>query len=235
MGQLHILSRSGEPYRDRTEAGRLLGYALKSRRLSRPVVLGIPRGGLVVAREIARMLEGDLDIVLARKLRAPGNPELAFGSVSETGKIFLDESLVGLMGISPDYIRQEHDFQMAEIARRMALVRSVLPKTSLEGREVIVTDDGVATGSTLQAALWAALHEKPARLIAAMPVGPEDTVRRLSADCDDMIVARVPAYFSAVGQFYLRFDQVEDGEVIAMLREEAQRRSVVVGEAKHGK
>ena len=235
MGQLHILSRSGEPYRDRAEAGRLLGYSLKSQRLERPVVLGIPRGGLVVAREMARMLDGDLDIVLARKLRTPDNPELAFGSVSETGKLFLDESLVGLMGISLDYIQQERDFQMAEIARRMALVRAVLPKTELAGREVIVTDDGVATGSTLQAALWAARHEKPSRLIAAMPVGPEDTVRRLSADCDDMIVARVPAYFSAVGQFYLRFDQVEDNEVIAMLREEARRRAAVAGAAKHGK
>jgi putative phosphoribosyl transferase len=234
MGALHILSRSGEPFRDRTEAGRLLGYSLKSRRLNRPMVLGIPRGGLVVAREMARMLDGDLDIVLARKLRAPSNPELAMGSVSETGKLFLDESLVGLLGITEDYIAQEKDFQMAEIARRMAMVRAVLPKTPLEGREVIVTDDGVATGSTLQAALWAARHEKPARLIAAMPVGPEDTVKRLSADCDDMIVARVPSYFSAVGQFYLRFEQVEDDEVVALLREEAQRRAAQA-EAKHGK
>jgi putative phosphoribosyl transferase len=234
MGQLHILSRSGEPFRDRTEAGRLLGYSLKSQRLHKPVILGIPRGGLVVAREMARMLEGDLDIVLARKLRAPGNPELAIGSVSETGKLFLDQSLVGLMGVTEEYIAQEKDYQMAEIARRMALVRAVLPKTPLEGREVVVTDDGVATGSTLQAALWAARHEKPAKLIAAMPVGPEDTVKRLSADCDDMIVARVPAYFSAVGQFYLRFEQVEDDEVISILQDVAARRAGKV-EEKHAK
>ncbi len=225
MGALHILSCSGEPFRDRTEAGRLLGYSLKSQRLQKPVILGIPRGGLVVAREMARMLDGDLDIVLARKLSAPSNPELAFGSVSETGKLFLDESLVGMLGITQDYIAQEKEYQMAEIARRMALVRAVLPKTSLEGREVVVTDDGVATGSTLQAALWAARHEKPKKLIAAMPVGPEDTVKRLSADCDDMIVSRVPSYFSAVGQFYLRFEQVEDEEVIAILKNEASRRA----------
>lgn len=224
MGNLHILSRSGEPYRDRTEAGRLLGYSLKSQRLQKPVVLGIPRGGLVVAREIARMLEGDLDIVLARKLRAPMNPELAIGSVSEDGRLFLDETLVSALGIEADYIAQEKAYQMAEIARRMALVRSVLPKTPLAGREVIVTDDGVATGSTLQAALWATSHEKPSKLIAAMPVGPEDTVRRLSADCDEMLVARVPSYFSAVGQFYLRFEQVEDDEVLSILKDEAARR-----------
>lgn len=224
MGNLHILSRNGEPFRDRLEAGRLLGYSLKSLRLQNPVVLGIPRGGLVVAREVTRMLDGELDIVLARKLRAPNNPELAIGSVSETGKLFLDESLVALMDVSADYINQEKDYQMAEIARRMALVRSVLPETPLAGREVVVTDDGVATGSTLQAALWAARHENPSRLVAALPVGPEDTVRRLSADCDEMLVSRVPSYFSAVGQFYVRFDQVEDEEVLSILGEEARRR-----------
>jgi len=224
MGNLHILSRSGEPFRDRTEAGRLLGYSLKSQRLQKPVVLGIPRGGLIVAREIARMLDGDLDIILARKLRAPQNPELAIGSVSETGKLFLDESLVGALGINEEYIAQEKDYQMAEIARRMALVRSVLPKTELAGREVIVTDDGVATGSTLQAALWAARHEKPSKLIAALPVGPEETIQRLAEDCDEMLLMRVPSYFSAVGQFYLRFDQVEDDEVLAILTGEARRR-----------
>jgi predicted phosphoribosyltransferase len=234
MGNLHILSRSGEPFRDRLEAGRLLGYSLKSQRLNKPVVLGIPRGGLVVAREAARMLDGELDIVLARKLRAPHNPELAIGSVSETGKLFLDQSLVAVLGITEDYIAQEKDYQMAEIARRMALVRSVLPKTPLEGREVIVTDDGVATGSTLQAALWAARHENPSKLIAAMPVGPEDTISRLAADCDEMLVARVPSYFSAVGQFYLRFDQVEDDEVLSILKEEAASRLQKV-EASRGK
>jgi len=233
MGNLHILSRSGEPFRDRLEAGRLLGYSLKGQRLQKPVVLGIPRGGLVVAREVARMLDGELDIVLARKLRAPQNSELAIGSVSETGKLFLDDSLVAGLGISEEYIAREKDSQMAEIARRMALVRSVLSKTPLAGREVIVTDDGVATGSTLQAALWAARHENPAKLIAAMPVGPEDTVRRLSADCDEMLVARVPSYFSAVGQFYLRFDQVEDEEVLSILNEESRRRQSKV-EASHG-
>jgi predicted phosphoribosyltransferase len=180
------------------------------------------------------MLDGDLDIVLARKLRAPENPELAIGSVSETGKLFLDQSLVELLRISPEYISQEKDFQMAEIARRMALVRSVLPKTVLTGRSVIVTDDGVATGSTLQAALWAVRHESPATLLAAMPVGPEDTVSRLSADCDEMFVARVPNYFSAVGQFYLHFNQVEDAEVLAILGEEAQRKMQNV-EVSHGK
>jgi predicted phosphoribosyltransferase len=234
MGNLHILSRSGEPFRDRLEAGRLLGYSLKSQRLQNPVILGIPRGGLVVAREVARMLDGELDIVLARKLRAPQNPELAIGSVSEMGKLFLDGALVTGLDISEEYITQEKDYQMAEIARRMALVRSVLPKTPLAGREVIITDDGVATGSTLQAALWATRHENPSRIVVALPVGPEDTVRHLSFDCDEMLVARVPSYFSAVGQFYIRFEQVEDEQVLDILREEAQRRKQII-EASGGK
>jgi putative phosphoribosyl transferase len=112
-------------------------------------------------------------------------------------------------------------------------VRSVLTKTPLAGREVIITDDGVATGSTLQAALWAARNENPSKLIAAMPVGPEDTMRRLSADCDEMLVARAPSYFSAVGQFYLRFEQVEDEEVLTILKAEASSSKKM--EASHGK
>ncbi len=232
MGNLHILSRSGEPFRDRVEAGRLLGYSLKSLRLQQPVVLGIPRGGLVIAREVSRMLGGDLDIVLARKLRAPDNPELAIGSVSETGKLFLDRSLVELLNVPEQYIAQEKDFQMAEIGRRMAMVRSVLPKTPLSGRDTIVMDDGVATGSTLQAALWAVRNESPSSLVAAVPVGPEETVRHLSADCDDMYVSRVPNYFSAVGQFYIHFAQVEDDEVVSMLGDEARRKRL--NESSHG-
>jgi putative phosphoribosyl transferase len=231
VGNLHILSRNGQPFRDRLEAGRLLGYSLKSQRLQKPVVLGIPRGGLVVAREINRMLDGDLDIVLARKLRSPHNSELAIGSVSESGKLFLDESLIAVLDIPMEYVSQEKDYQMAEIARRMALVRSVLPKTPLAGRDVIVVDDGVATGSTLQAALWATRQENPSRLIAALPVGPEDTLRRLASDCDEMLVSRVPSYFSAVGQFYFSFDQVEDKEMFSMLKEEAQHRQNTLGDS----
>ncbi len=233
MGNLHILSRSGEPFRDRVEAGRLLGYSLKSLRLQNPVVLGIPRGGIVIAREVARMLDGDLEIVLARKLRAPQNPELAMGSVSETGELFLDHSLVEFLKIPESYITQEKDFQMAEIGRRMAMIRSVLAKTHLSGRDVIVTDDGVATGSTLQAALWAVRHESPSRLVVALPVGPEDTVSRFSADCDDMFVSRVPNYFSAVGQFYVHFVQIEDDEVVSMLRDEVSRKQLKIKDS-HG-
>jgi putative phosphoribosyl transferase len=221
MGTLRILSRSYEPFLDRMEAGRLIGEALQPLGLEKPVVLGIPRGGLVVAREIASMLNGELDIVLARKLRAPDNPELAMGAVTETGKLFLDEKLAGLLGVTPDYLRQETGFQMAEIDRRLRLIRKVKPKINLAGRNVIITDDGVATGATMQAALWAARQENTAKLICVLPVGPEDTIIRLADSCDEMVVLRSPADFAAVGQFYQEFTQVEDSDLLAILRDEA--------------
>lgn len=211
--------------RDRLQAGQLLGEALLALRLRKPVVLGIPRGGLITAREVASVLGGELDIVLARKLRAPYNPELAIGAITESGKVFLDETLVSSLDISPEYLDQEKRYQLAEIGRRLKLIREVLPKTPLSGRLVVVTDDGVATGSTMQAALWAARHEKPEKLVCALPVGPEETIERLSKACDELVLLRLPPSFAAVGQFYLRFEQVEDEEVLEILREEAKRQS----------
>ena len=219
MNGLRIVSHSAEPFRDRVEAGRLLGAELDSLRGQGAVVLGIPRGGLVVAQALAAAIGGQLDIVLARKLRTPGHPELALGSVSEDGRLFLNDRLVELMGIDRSYIEAEKAAQMAEMNRRCALVRRIAPKIPLAGKRVIVTDDGVATGATLQAALWAARQEKPLLLVAALPVGPEDTIERLAADADEMLCLRAPADFAAVGQFYLRFDQVEDDTVLAILRQ----------------
>jgi putative phosphoribosyl transferase len=224
LGSLRILSHSHEPFIDRTEAGRLIGEALQPLGLEKPVVLGIPRGGMVVGREIARILNGELDIVLARKLRAPDNPELAMGAVTETGKLFLDEKLASMLGVTPAYLRRETEFQMAEIDRRLQLIRGVKSKINLAGRNVIITDDGVATGATMQAALWAARQENTTKLICALPVGPEDTIIRLAGSCDETVVLRSPADFAAVGQFYHEFAQVEDSDLLTILRDEANTR-----------
>ncbi len=224
MKTLRIVSHSDEPFRDRLEAGQILGHELRNWRGQGAVVLGIPRGGLIVARELAQALDADLDIVLSRKLRAPGNPELAIGAVAEDGKLFLDEMLVREMGVDSTYIQQEKEHQLVEIAHRIEQSRRILPKLLLKGRSVIVTDDGVATGATMQAALWAARQEHPRKLIAALPVGPEETMRRLAKDADEMICLRAPPFFSAVGQFYMLFDQVEDEEMLAILNEERQRK-----------
>jgi predicted phosphoribosyltransferase len=188
------------------------------------VVLGIPRGGIVVAQELAQALDAELDIVLAHKLRTPGHPELAIGSVAESGKIFLNEEVVTGLGISQHYIEEERKTQLAEIKRRARLIRRMRPLVLLKGKTVIVTDDGVATGATTQAALWAVRQDRPALLVAAIPVGPEDVVRRLSKDVDEMVCLRTPRFFSAVGQFYLRFEPVDDADVLKILMEEQKRR-----------
>jgi len=229
LANISVLSRSSQPFTDRFEAGRLLGEALLELKFKNPVVLGIPRGGIVTAQEIARVVGGELDIVLSRKLRAPLNPELAMGAVTESGKTFLDEDLADSLGATTEYIEEEKHFQMAEMQRRLKLIRSVLSKTALAGREVVVTDDGVATGSTMQSALWAARHEKPARLVCALPVAPEETAMRLAGSCDNLVLLRMPEAFYAVGQFYLRFDQVEDEQVLDILRHEAERRAHAAG------
>ncbi len=220
MGILRIASRSDKPFRDRLEAGQLLGRELETWRGQRAVVLGIPRGGLIIAREVSRALEADLDIVLSHKLRAPGNPELAIGAVAEDGKLFLHEMLVQELGVESAYIQQEKERQLVEIARRTKLIRRILPKVPLERSLVIITDDGVATGATMQAALWAARQEHPKKLIAALPVGPEETMRRLAKDADEMLCLRAPPFFAAVGQFYMRFPPVEDEEVLEILKDQ---------------
>lgn len=219
MAQLRILSLSSARFRNREEAGKLLAGELNEYREQNAVVLGIPRGGIAVAREIARPLDADLDIVLAHKLVTPGHEELAMGSVSEDGTIFLDQRLVHEFNIGETYIQQEKARQLAEMKRRTEIIRHVWPKIPLAGRIVIITDDGVATGATIQAALWAVKLEHPKKMIAAIPVGPEDTIRKLAEDVDEMVCLRVPPLFEAVGQFYEQFQSVEDEEVLRILRD----------------
>lgn len=221
--KVRILLRSSARFADRAEAGKLLAYELRQYRGQKAVVLGIPRGGVVVAREIARELDADLDVVLAHKLRSPGYSELAMGSVAEDGRLFLNEDVVKDLDVSQAYIEQEKARQMLEIKRRIEMFRQGRARVPLAGRIVIVTDDGVATGATTQAALWAVRLEKPGKLIAAFPVGPEDTITRLAENVDEMICLRSPPMFMAVGQFYLSFEAVEDSEVVEILNDELGR------------
>ena len=140
------------------------------------------------------------------------------GSVAEDGKLFLNQDVVNTMNVSQSHIQIEKAQQLTEIRRRAELFRGVRPRISLKGRIAIVTDDGVATGATTQAALWAVRGEQPSKLIAAIPVGSEDTIRRLAKDVDEMICLRCPPMFNAVGQFYRRFNAVEDEDVLAILK-----------------
>ncbi len=217
MSNTRILSRSSESFDDRSSAGRLLGAALAEYRGRLPVVLGVPRGGVVVARELAYALDGVLDVVLAHKLGAPGHAELALGSVAESGRLFLNPSVVASMGVDESYIEAEKARQLAQIRRRTEMIRKIRPKVPLKGRIVIVTDDGVATGATTQAALWAVRLEQPEKLVAAFPVGPEDTLLKLSEFVDELVCLRSPPSFFAVGQFYSHFNPVEDEDMIRIL------------------
>jgi len=223
MGTHRVISTSDEPFRDRTEAGHLLARELESYRGPGTTVLGIPRGGVVVAAEVARALDADLDIVLARKIGAPGNPEAAIGAISEDGRLFIDKSLASYVRADSPYIESEKRRQMARIKELAGEFRAIRPKVPLAGRTVIVTDDGVATGATMRAAAWAARHENPHKVILAIPVAPAEAIESLAEDADEVVCLRVPPYFAAVGQFYMEFGQTSNEEVKAIL-EEASRK-----------
>lgn len=225
MSKARVISYSDKPFVDRVEAAKLLAKELREFRGKNAVVLGIPRGGIVIAREIASALEARLDIVLTHKLGAPGNPELAIGAITEDGKIFLNEMLTSRMDVESVYLKQEKERQSAVIKCRVEQYRKILAKAPLKDSIVIITDDGVATGATMKAALWAARQEHPKTLIAALPVGPQDAIRELAQDADEVVVLRSPSFFGAIGQFYLDFSQVEDGEVLEILKEERKLRN----------
>lgn len=182
-------------------------------------MLGIPRGGIIVTAEIARLLGAELDVVFSRKLSAPGNPELAIGSIGENGKLFINEDLAFRLGADKAYIEAEKIRQLKEIENRAKLCRQIKAKVSLKGKIVIVTDDGVATGATMQSALWSIRQEKPKRLIAAIPVGAEEAVGLLADYAHEVLILRVPDFLGAISQFYDHFDQTSEKEVLGALKE----------------
>jgi len=214
---MRIVSRDGTPFENRTEAGTLLAGELGEYRGDATVVLGIPRGGLVVAHALARALPASLDAVFAIKIGFPGSPEVAVGALSEGGGEFLNETFIARMGIAAE-VAEEKGRQAAELARRTDLIRRRLPRLPLEGRTVIVADDGVATGATFRAALRAARHSNPGRLVGAVPVGDEGAIVKLSQETDEMLCLRSPGDFRAVSQFYRSFPQVTDEEMEDLLQ-----------------
>ncbi|MEZ6189073.1 MAG: phosphoribosyltransferase family protein [Planctomycetota bacterium] len=209
---------SPERFRDRADAAARLAEALEDYRGTRPLVIGVPRGGVPLARRVADALDGELDVVLVRKLGAPESPELAIGAVDEEGRVTLNPSFPPGT-LDPDYLRQEVAAQRARIRARRARYTPARGALDPAGRTVLVVDDGAATGSTLLAALGALRLAHPALLVAAVPVAPPSTAARLRAACDRLVVLRTPEPFYAVGAHYLDFGQVDDEEVIAALAE----------------
>jgi hypothetical protein len=203
-------------FADRMDAASQLAARLSHLKGQHPLVVAIPRGAVPMADHIARALDGELDVVLVRKLGAPGNPEYAIGAVDEAGEVQLNPDVAE--GIDPDYLREEISRQRAVlVARRQAYGPAVDPA----GRVVIVVDDGVATGSTFIAALRALRAQQPQRLIAGIGVAPPEVLRRLSHHADEIVCLETPAWFGAVGEFYQDFTQVTDAEVMRLLRARA--------------
>jgi putative phosphoribosyl transferase len=203
-------------FRDREEAGEQLASTLAARVTGRATVLGVPRGGVVVAVPVARSLGAPLDVVIPRKLGAPGNPELAIGAVAP-GVTVLHERAVRHLRVPPEYIEREATRQQREIGRREAAYRGGRTPAPIAGRTVVVVDDGVATGATAVAALRWARAAGAAQVIFAAPVGPPAARARLERECDDVVLLREPDIFFAVGEWYRDFDQVSDEQVIAIL------------------
>ncbi|RTG94447.1 phosphoribosyl transferase [Thermus scotoductus] len=201
-------------FRDRRHAGALLVEALKPLGLERPVVLGIPRGGVVVADEVAKGLGGELDVVLVRKIGAPGNPEFALGAVGEKGGMVLKP--YALQYADQSYLEREAARQKDVIRKRAERYRKVRPKVPLAGRDVVLVDDGIATGSTMEAALAVVLSEKPRRVVVAVPVASPEAVERLK-DQAEVVVLSTPPDFAAVGAYYMDFGEVTDEEVEGLL------------------
>ena len=207
-------------FKDRRDAGRQLAIALSKRRFQHPIlVLGIPRGGVAVAYEVAEALSAPLDVIITRKIRAPYQPELGVGAVVDGDHItVLNEELVRMVGARPEYLEREIAYQTEEIDRRLRIYRGDRPLPEISGKTVIVIDDGIATGYTFRTALEGLRRKHPSKLIGAAPVAARDSYEMLKPFADELVCLSTPVSFMAVGNWYTDFEQVSDEEVAAILR-----------------
>lgn len=208
-------------FSDRIDAGRQLGAAVSAYRGQPVLVLALPRGGVPVGLEVARVLDAPLDVLLVRKITAPSHPELAIGAVVDgsSPQLLLEEQIVAATGATQDHIKAEKARQLREIERRRQLYRGNRPPPATQGRTVIVVDDGIATGATMRIALRALARSGAARVIVAVPVAPPDVLERIRPEADEVICLRMPEPFQAVGMHYRDFDQTSDDEVVRALAE----------------
>jgi putative phosphoribosyl transferase len=208
-------------FADRTDAGRRLGERLAAEVAGEAVVLGIPRGGVVVAAEVAKALHAPLDVVVPRKVGAPFNPELGLGAIAPGVRV-LDHRLIAELGVPRAYLDREIAAQEREIERRQAVYRGGRPPLDVRGRVAVVVDDGVATGGTAVAALRWARAAGASEVVLAVPVAPPQSMPMLRAESDRVVALATPDQFHAVGQWYRDFDQVPDATVVALLQSEGE-------------
>lgn len=206
-------------FKNRRDAGKKLSNVLKEIVIEteNALILAIPRGGVEVGYEVSRELGITLDIIIPKKLGAPGNPELAIGAVTGDGSVYLDQPLIENIGVSENFIKREIDEKLEEIRKREIIYRGENPPVDINGKTVILVDDGIATGSTIISAINALRNKKPARIIVAVPVAPQDAIARVNEVADDILCLYSPEWFFAVGQFYEDFRQTTHEEVLELL------------------
>ena len=206
-------------FTDRTQAGQRLAAALLHLKDRAPVILALPRGGVVVGWEVARALGAPLDLVLVRKIGAPGQPELAAAAVvdGEEPEMVVNDDVVGTFAVPATYLEQERARQVQEIERRRGLYLGGRARAEIGDRTAVVVDDGIATGATVRVALRAVRRRKPARTVLAVPVAPPDTIEALRSEADEIVCLETPALFGAISAFYADVRQVTDDEVTALL------------------
>jgi putative phosphoribosyl transferase len=206
-----------ERFRDRRDAGRQLAAALKMRKFVDPIVMGLPRGGVPVACEVAVALEAPLDVFVVRKLGVPWQPELAMGAIASGGILVRNDDVLRALGGAEQALASVERAERLELVRRERLYRGNRPGARVHGRDVLVVDDGLATGATMKAAVLALQQAGAARVVVAVPVGPPETCAELEALADEVVCLRRPARFMAVGQWYDEFAQTTDEEVRQLL------------------
>lgn len=221
--QHEAMRAGGEPsftalFENRAAAGRRLATQLRHLRSEDPVVLGLPRGGVPVAYEVAEALGAPLDVIVVRKLGVPVQPELAMGAIGEDGVRILDPDVLRILQVPASELATVEARERAELERRARRFRGVLGRVPLEGRTVVIVDDGVATGSTARAACHVVREHKAARLVLAVPVAPPDWSARLGSDADELVCVATPEPFCAIGRFYADFSQTSDQQVLACIR-----------------
>lgn len=206
------------PFADRTAAGRELGAELARRGLDGvPVVLGLARGGVEVAVEVARALDAELDVLVVRKVGHPLQPELGLGALAEDGEPVFDETGLARTGLDEDDLAEIVAAERAEARRRVEVYRGGRPPVDVAGRPVVLVDDGIATGVSARAGLRSLQSREPSRLVLAVPVASAEALEQLAGDADEEVALLVPRRFGAVSQWYERFDQTTDAEVVALL------------------